>query len=662
MPMSPQGGPEMFGPQMNSQFGAGGLDALNASWLAPEPTDVPFKAVPAGDPIQLDGEDLRRFQFRFRSALENSIVRMSKTHSEAEHDRKVYKMMPRLEEYDGQPNITTPLSSNKADGVIAHIRDAIEQRPMVSFNPEGVGHQAEEATQVAPVLSAYFEREINRSGSREALTSDLPREAAVTGTGIARLSVTEHEDGEIFTQVADVIRLENFFVDRITSRNLVNTFCAYRRKWRMYELEDMADQDYIDKTATDKLRQWVSTSEEMIAEEEEQEFNEYATLYEENILHTIYIGYFRYRPVGENKAVIWEVMYHRASMAFLAIKRNPYGAAIDGPPFGLLRIGKQPNYLFGRGIMRRLNAEQQMADNAINNHLALNNLAANPPFLYRANSPFGEFLKRNGRFGIRAGMGIPTYSAPDKGDVAALQLPNPGLNIQDVSISQQFASQATYTEEAIGSNSQGRRTLGQYQVEVQKGTIRLRLDLADFAYDMADLLTMYWAFMNAYKIGPKGIVQVTEKGKLIGSRRIDGQELMKEVQSILQPLLGMGKIPRSEVQPINDGLNKLLTNDAVPSARRADLTISLTGTRIIADKVSELQLLMQLTPFITTMLPAAEKDSYFNYHLRSIMQTMGLKDIERRLPNDPGSFISDPAERMAYAQPMNEMYQRLSQQ
>ena len=123
-------------------------------------------------------------------------------------------------------------------------------------------------------------------------------------------------------------------------------------------------------------------------------------------------------------------------------------------------------------------------------------------------------------------MGIPTYSSPDKGDVATLQLPNPGLNIQDVSIAQQFASQATYTEEAIGSSPQGRRTLGQFQVEVQKGTIRLRLDLADFAYDMAYFLKMYWAFINAYKIGPQGVVEVTEKGKLIASRRIGRSELV----------------------------------------------------------------------------------------------------------------------------------------
>ena len=673
MPMPQFGQGQGFGGQ---GFGGQGFGGQGFGGILPSMEDAAgpttYSPSPDGDPIQLSGEDLRRFTFRFKYSLDNAISKMSKIHNEAEHDRKVYDTRPRAQEYEGQPNVTTPISANKADGVIANFRDAVEQRPLIAFNPEGVGSAAQEAAQIAPVLSAYFEREINRSGSREILTADVIREAVVVGTGIPRFSITQHENEEVFVQ-ADIIRLENFFVDRISARSLADVFCAYRRKWRYYELQEMTDDGYLDPVALERVSKFTATGEEIISEEEDESFFEDTVLQEENTLHTVFVGYMRYRAGDDSRSIIYEAMYHKPSMSFLSIRKNPYGKALDVPPIGLARIGKRTGYLFGRGIIRRLHAEQQMADNAINNHLAINNLAANPPFLYRANSPFGRFLERNGRFGIRAGMGIPTYSSPDVGDVKNLEFRNPGYNIQDISIAQEFASQATYTEESIGSSSQGRRTLGQFQVEVQKGNIRIRLDLADIAYDYANIFTMAWAMVNAYKIDPQGIVEVTEKGKLLAGRTISKQETMQLIQEIVLPLAQNGTLQPDQTQdpktgqPVgfqkyNEQINSLLTDGMIPSTRRSDLTISLAGTKIIADKVSELQMLMQLTPLITTLIPAAEKDSYFNYHLRTIIQTMGFKDVEKRMPSDPGTFISDATDRAKYAQPTNEMYARMSNQ
>lgn len=615
---------------------------------------------PQGNPIQLQGEDLRVFMFRFRAMLEGGIVNMRTIHDDARRDRMFYKMQAREQDYEGQPNVTTPITANKTDGVIAHIRDAVEQRPLVAVSVDGVGKSAEDASEVAPLIEAYVEREINRSGSREVITSHSIREAGVVGSAPTVLSVAVHESGEPFIQL-EVIPIEDFFVDDINAKTVDDIGLAYRKRYRMYELDEMARDGFIDQEAVDGIRKFISDKDSITNEEKDKAFNPDTSLQEDMAHRTVYYGYMRYRPLGEPAAKLYQIIYHRASYTPLAIRDSPYADAFDGPNLELLRIGKTSDSLFGRGIPRRLASQQEMADNAINNHLATNNLAANPPFLYRANSPFGKYLERVGRFGIRAGVGIPSLSSPDAADVALLEFKNPGLNLTDVNLANDFASQATYTEEAIGATSAGRKTLGQFQVEVHKGTIRLRLDLSDFAYDVARLLTKYYAMMAAYKIIPAGVVEIEESGKLLAAYEVSKEDVREAVESLLIPMLMSGEIPPEQMGEVDSELSEALTHGRIPSGIRNDITISLSGTRIIADKIAELEMLNQLSAYILApeMLSLLAQDDYANYHVRSIIRAMGLVDIEKRIPQPPGRHM-DPAARDAALAPFQQTYQRLS--
>ena len=89
-------------------------------------------------------------------------------------------------------------------------------------------------------------------------------------------------------------------------------------------------------------------------------------------------------------------------------------------------------------------------------------------------------------------------------------------------------------------------------------------------------------------------------------------------------------------------------------------TISLAGTKIIADKMGEVQMLIQLTPFLMNLMEGARQDSYYNYHLRSIVRAMGFNDIEKRVPPDPGQFITDPNQRAALNDQMNQVMSTMS--
>lgn len=625
---------------------------------------IPNEAMPFAVPepsgegaIELSGEDLKRFIFRFDHSLSNAEARMEKIHRNARIDRAIYRMMEKEQDYPGQPNITTPLSANKADGVLAHIVDAIEQRPFASFTPEGIGKPAELATQVSRVCEAYLEREINKSHSRERYARELPKEAAQVGTGICKLGMAQHPNGEWFAQADRIIRLEHFYVDRIAVPNLKHTFCAFQFRERYYTLEEWAEQDYIDQIALDEIRALNSANATRTFEEEEAEFEEFNfAMQEENAVYRLYEGYMRFRPAGESKSEIYQCIWSPEYKKPLSIRKNPVREAFDAPPLKLVRIGKQPGNLFGRGIMRRLNAEQRMSDNGINNHLAMNNLAASPPFMYRMHSPFGKALDKKT---LKPGQGIATIGAPGDGDVKILEFPNNGLALQEVDIANAFADKATYTEEAIGTSA-GRKTLGQFRVEVQRGSMRLKLDLGDFAYDMADLMTMVWAMVNAYKISADGVVEVEEGGKFLGSKQIEGYEAYQVMDEILSGMIDSGQVREDELQEIMQSFPDRLTAGIIPSARRGDLTISLTGTKVIADKAAELEMLFELTPYITSLLEGARQDSYLNYHLRTIVEAMGFKDAAKRIPDDPGVIIDDPIQRQQLTQPFNEMLNKSS--
>lgn len=602
--------------------------------------------------IELQGEDLRRFHYRFKTALANAEVQMRRIHEEARQDRKVYRTIPRKPMYEGGPDITTPLSADFTDGLRAHIKDAIEQRPIATFTAEGIGTVAEEATEVAPVFEAMFEREVNLSNSRQFLASDIPDEAIKVGTAIAKLGLSRHH-GELFVQISRLIRLENFFVDRVTVNDLTDTFCAYRFKERFYNLSEMAEQGLLNPGAVESLSGKPSSTEEEVVEEHEQEFNENMAFQEENSLYTIFTGYMRFRPIGSSRALLYECIYHKDTHRILALKVNPAREAYDAPPLRLARIGREPGYLFGRGVVRRLESEQKVADRGINTHLAMNDLAAAPPVMYNVNNPIAARLAENRV--LEPALWLPNYGPPDSQDIMPVQIPNNGLAAQDYQMALGMAQRRTYTDESMGTSSSTRKTLGQHRTEVNKGTLKLRLDLNDLAYDMNSLLRSMWAMMIAYKVDPQGIIQVEPLGRLVGDREYSANEFAAAFIEEATMALTQGEITIEDIVAFDEMFQGMLTHGRIPSVRRRDLTLSLTGTKVIADKIGDLEMEMQLLPTLLNIIEGAMRDTYINYWGRSLLRNAGFKDIEKRWPADPGIVMANPAERMVIMQQLNEV-------
>lgn len=658
-----QGGLGASGPALGPSMGGGPEGMLSAggedpfAMLGPYPADMDFTSpfdfgddfdlgedLGESEPaIGLTGADFERFRFRFMAAYASAKGSMAEIHRNAKLDREVVRTLPLVPQYPGGPDIRTPLTANKVEGVIAHLRDALEQSTIFTFSVNGTGASAAEAAATVPLREQLLEREINLSGSRERILSQLPREAVITGTGIAVLSLAQYAD-EHFVQVGQLVPIERFFVDRVNVDDLHHATCFYQYKERRYNLEEQAERGLLD---ADALAGLPVTSQgehvEPTLDELENFFLDNSSLAEENTVVTLVRGYMRFRAEGD-VVRLYECVFDAGSQTILALRENPFRAAFDMPPIALVRVGKSAGYLFGRGIPRRLEPIQKISDNAMNTHLALNNMAASPPVMYRNDSPFGAALKASGNGGIYPGMLIPTLPNPNPADVAVLSdFGNPGLAVQDLGIARQLAGDATYTEEAIGTSTDPRKTLGQFNIEVQRGTLRVRTDIGDVAYDLAWLGRMYDASILAFKLAPAQIIEVTEGGKLLSLDPVDVREIQSELTEIAQGMLASGEATLEDLQLVQESFNQArLTDGRIPFARRDDLVVSVRGTKIIADKMGELQILMDVVgPLVTTMIPAAREDEYANYFMRKVLWAVGMNDVDKLVPPPPHDHLNN---------------------
>ena len=671
------GGDELVGVNDVDEFGVGGgwggdvglgsvfneLDAMGGvedgldGFESLNPVDDFFMSDVLGegedDPaIALRGDDLERFKWRFQEAFRRAQGVMRKIHDDTRLYREICAMLPLVPAYEGGPNVRTPLTANKTEGVIAHMRDAVEQNTIFSVTSQASGSASVTASFAVPLVESLLEREINSSGSREKLVGDSIKEAARVGTAIARLSVARVGD-EVFQQVSDLIPLERFYVDRVEVTNLNHVTCFYSFEERLYNLEDWAERGMIDADALDAVRPMLGGAlTPSVDAESDEAFVSSSVFEEENQLVELVRGYMRFRGEG-GKSELYECLMTRNTMDVLAVRLNPFSRAFDKPPILLWRVGKKPKYLFGVGMAERLHPQQLIADNAINTHIALNNLAASPPFVYSAKGPFGQIMSSMGASGIVPGMGIPVDGTPSDPGFQQLDIVNRGYAVQDYGLAQDMASQATFSEESLGSPSGNpRKTYGQFSIEAQKGTIRLRSDLNDFAYDAAENGEMLLAALLAFKLQPAGVMEVSPGGKLISFDELSVREWLQRLQELVGEMQAAGEVADGGVL-LNAWAEDRLTSGTIPFARRGDLKISLRGTRIIADKLGELDSLMNVAlPLLTSFTDAARVDVFANRFMRQVFRAANVENPDLLVPPEPSGAIEGMEARRELMAPM----------
>src|SRR5690606_40281203 len=108
------------------------------------------------------------------------------------------------------------------------------------------------------------------------------------------------------------------------------------------------------------------------------------------------------------------------------------------------------------------------------------------------------------------------------------------------------------------------KTLGQFRVEVQRGTMRIHLDLGDLAYDLSTLFTMLWSMAVCYKVVPAGVVEVEEGGRFLAARDIERSEIEEVMDALVVERFNAGDLNPEGVLGPADYANKARTNDRSP--------------------------------------------------------------------------------------------------
>lgn len=633
-------------PTLNTLFGAGQVNQPPSSFnVQPENImDAEFQVI-SGGPIQLTQDDLMKFTRYVDAFWGTAEGNMSFYHKYANRDRMIYHLIPRKPRYPGAPSYTTPFSANKAKGAAAHFKEAIEQTELLGTKVRSIGQVAEYASMVSTIIESYINRELELGNSRQIIANDIPQEAAVMGTAISQISVgSQPINNEYFFQFNQLIPLENVYFDRIDVANTWQTNVGIVERFPIYDLQELADANIVDPMVVKSLANGNSILNRA--------FNEYMYNFypqteqgDGNKQVEVQKGWFRFKASGDKVAQYYEYMRDRSTRRFLYVRPNSFGAIYNAPPITLWRIGKNPRNILGTGVIRRMAQLQDMMDNEINNYFSVSNYVASPAHMYRQSSPFGQALAKNGRGGIYPGALIPTSQAPKDDDIKPIRLEaNPGVMLANTNLINDFGDKISYTDQSLGQSSSS-RTLGQYQVEVQKGSLLLRDDLAHLSYDASVNGALFFACLK-YKIKKYGIVEVYEGGKLLAFDDIPIKNIQNQIRGFVFSMAMQSGMSPDELLAFETSFSDRLVDGYIPGVNRSDIAISLKGTKIIADKVADLSMLLELSPYLASWLQPSYQDSYYNYHLRSIMQAMGFKDIDRRMPRDPNKVVKDQQAQM----------------
>lgn len=595
--------------------------------------------------IELQGSDRDRFFNYVFHAYDQSMSRHMSWHRQIRQFRAVFQLVKRKASLDSdeEPNLyTAPGSANKVTGVSAHIIEGIEQPEILSVAPFRGVKSLDDVTEVCRRVGAYMNREIELSSSREIIVQDMPKEAVGMGSAFSPLVLGDTPiNGEYFWQWSPLIPIEDVLIDNWTARFIWQTNIFWLQRHIMNDLLPLADQGIIDKNEADKLYMMGSNVEQSFQEEFMGAGVNNSLDYKDDneALHLRY-GYYRFRPSGKRKSEYWYTIFDPQKRIGLAAMRSPFADIADIPAMNVGRTGKMVGRFYGRGVIERLMPVQEMTDRELNNYLATSDWNASPPFEYQQSSAFGQaYAKKGGKMRLMAGLGIPTLNQPGQQSVRTIEYNNnAGGFFGNMSLLSSFEDDATYTDPFLGQND-SRKTLGEFQISVNKGNLKLKLDLSDFDYDMNLNFKMYYSAI-LFKIKYQGVVQVHDGGDLLAYKDIPIDAIDEQLTSMLMQYYSGGLADGEEVLKALEQFSGRMSQGKIPGAKRSDIDIRLKGTKILADKMGDFMKLEKVLPTIATWYQAASQDSKMWYNLRTFLEAADIQDIDKRIPEDPNKYMN----------------------
>lgn len=606
-----------------------------------------FTDVSSESPVQLDTLEVRRLMSRLRLDLGHAKDKKRRVDDRAYRDRQAYDLDEKIQEYEGQPNLTMPKTRAKVDAVTGHLLQSINQEPFFAATSH-----TPEAVEVSPIYEAALERELGLANSKQQLLAS-PLEAGTVGTAIVGFELAQRPSGEYAVQLK-LTRLENFYCYPVAVDDFSKSNTFRRFKQPFWEIRRMADEGLYDPLAVDGLRG--SIGGENLTKEEADDNSGGDTLFDENRMVELYECFYRYTPSAESAyslnreegggSVLWQVIFSEMHSEMpLVVRENPYQMAFDAPPYAPLRLAKKSGYVWGTSIPTLLRSSQTIMDESTNNILAYGQLARTPVVEADRNSSLFKTYGENG-YKMRPGDLIPR-NGPQQAGVSVVQFP-PATNAErELAMASESADEVTFNDHMLqGDNyAAGRRTKYEVQSAYGSSATKLKNYLLTFAADMKLVAKMAWAMLDAFKVEPAGIYSVYKDGStaLLSPDGIDAAELQMELQAMLPELM---QDPTTRVEASENVLldaqngsivqmgNLKLVKGGIPSTRRDDIEFNLTGTSISADRMVKAQAVQTFAPFFS-MLPYAEQDTRVWHILKTMLEGLDIQDYKKWIGEDP---------------------------
>lgn len=525
--------------------------------------------------------------------------------------REMFLMKPPTPPFEGALVASAPVVRQKADGIRAHIKVSIDKEPMFTLRA-----YSPEASDVASSLESVLERELQSTGSKHEIEKAID-EAVIYGTGVLKITVNPSEDG--YAVRLTHVPLANVWTwpDKYDKRRLA-WFEAY---WQpLWEIQRLADAGYYDAEA---VRQLVETGVGPGSETGE-DMGHNAVQISDQRWYELIEGWFVYE--GKLRRVI----FTGTSPLLLRVEDDPYGNAIDYPPYYPIYIDPDPVRVWGHGIAEVLAAYQTVSDAAVNSELWSSQYKMRPPVLVKASSALYRALQRGG--GLLPGQVLP-YDGIDADNVLRiLEFGVNPFNMNIISLISNMTEEATISDFIVpGTPVGGRRSATEAQIMSSIGQLKLANYLRHVQRGLEEAIRDYWKVIVALKIAnaqmpglPRGVYRTwsySGGGKsYIAARTV-----------------------RFTYQSPRDGR---LYEIFIPGAYRDDAEWVLTGSITVPERELRLQRLSQLlNPAFIRIIQLARQDPGIHTLMRRFLDALGFsQDSEVILgPKPSGQAMPMPS-------------------
>lgn len=500
--------------------------------------------------------------------------------------RSMFDMQPPSPPFEGALVASTPVVRQKADGIRAHLKMSIDREPMFTLRA-----YSSEAADVAPALESVLERELQTTGSKHAIEKAID-EAVIYGTGVLKIVV---EPGENAPRIAfRHVPLQNVWAwpDRYDPKRLAWFEAYWMPRW---EIDRLAREGYYDPEAVQKLDQIYSsqryTNDQMGAMP--------AVASPDQRWYEIIEAWFVHG--GKLRRVVW------TNTVLLRAEEDPYGDAIDYPPYFPIYIDPDPISVWGHGLGEVLESLQVVADAALNNELWAAQYKMRPPVLVKAGSQVYRALEK--AQGLFPGQVLPYEGIDADNAIRVLEYNANPFNMQMLGLMSQLTEDATVSDFIVpGAPLGGRKTATEVQITSTIGQLKLANYLRHVQRFLEEAARQYWRVITKLKIA-----QAREPGLPPGIYKAwsySGGGKVYVAEKTLQTIV-----------PTKDGIFEIF----IPGAERGDAEWVLTGSITVPEREMRLQRLIQLiNPSVIQLIQAARQDPGMHVLMKRFLDALGM--------------------------------------